>query len=80
MHLKKFEGVDLKYNNGFFEFNPKKTQAKHFLSKCKFSLYLHETSHIEKFEGTDFENGSSFFQLPAKNTQTWNFKWNFEWI
>ena len=31
LHLDKFEGVDFKYDNGFFEFQPKNIQIKHFL-------------------------------------------------
>ena len=41
LHLNKFEGVDFKYDNGFFEFQPKNAQIKHFLSWMYFS-FLHE--------------------------------------
>ena len=32
LHLNKFESVDFKYDNGFFEFQPENTQMKHCLS------------------------------------------------
>ena len=46
-----------------------------FSPKCKYFLFLHETSHIEKLEDNDFENENSCFQIPAKNTQIRNFLW-----
>ena len=75
LHTDKFEGVDFKYDNGFFEFQSENTPIELFFPppKCKYFLSLHETSHTGKFEGTDFESGNRFFQVPAKNTQVQNF-------
>ena len=61
LQLIKFEGVNFKYDNGFFEFQPGNIQINIFCCECKYLLFLHETSHIEKFEGTDFENGNGLF-------------------
>ena len=74
LRLNKLVGVHFKYDNGFFEFQSKNIQIKHFfVVNLTILLFLHETSHIEKFEGTDFDNGNSFFQIPAKNTLMRNF-------
>ena len=32
LHKFKFEGVEIKYNNGMFKFQPENTQIKHFVS------------------------------------------------
>ena len=32
LKLRKFKGIDFKYENGFLEYQPKNTQVKHFLS------------------------------------------------
>ena len=66
LQLEKFEGVDFKYGNGFFELQSENIQIKQFCHKCKYFSFLHGSLHIEKFKSTDFENGNSFFQIPAK--------------
>ena len=44
LQLNKFEGVNGKYDNGFFEFQPENIQIKHFCCKCKYFLFLHENN------------------------------------
>ena len=91
MQLNKFAGVDFKYDNGSFEFQPENTQNVTdyvFYSKCIF-LFLHETSHIQKFEGTDFEKWKIVFfkfypkiskcEILLKTQKFFIFKWNFKW-
>ena len=59
--LNKFEGVNFKYDNGFFEIKPENIQIKHFLVINISNFYF-----CMKLESTDFENGNNFFQIPAK--------------
>ena len=66
--LNKFEGVNFKYDNDFFEIKPENIQIKHFLVINISNFYF-----CMKLESTDFENGNNFFQIPAKNTQIRNF-------
>ena len=63
LHLEKFECVDLKYNNIFFKFRPKKIQIKHFWSQSSGFLVLHETLHYDKFETADFKYDGRFLNL-----------------
>ena len=66
LQLDKFEGVDFKYENGFFEFQSENIQKNSFCPKCEYFLFLHEYSHIEKFRGTDFKNGNVFLSDSSK--------------
>ena len=79
LQFNKFEGVDFKYGNGFFEFQPKNIEIKHFFAvNVSFFKFLHETSYIEKFEGTNFKNGNSLYPISAKNTQIRDSLWKFK--
>ena len=66
LQLDQFKGVDLKYGNIAFKFQPHNTQVRHFWSQVQAFLFFREILQIDKYEGADFKYGNSFSKNPAQ--------------
>ena len=66
LQLRKFEGVDFKYDNNFFQIPPN-TQIRQFWSRAlSLFVFFHETLQFLKFQRADFKHGNSLFmEVPA---------------
>ena len=71
--LRVCEGVCVKYDNSFLNFQLNNTQTSYFWTKMWSFFVLHETLHLGKLEGANLKYDKSFFKFSPKNAQIQSF-------